>query len=479
MSDHILFFKEKQMREKINCIALVFFAVVAFFNDSSFASELNSVGVKNELGDESRNYYNDGFSSVKIKKQSLAALAQFEDRLSSIYTALGKILDVPRNNKPISFVQEIMLRYAIRSAAGQLLDAQRELLMAAGLREIEPELLSSYSHSSQEIAVTLTPKFMSFIAGMANAADYYVLPVLDRKNIAGMPDIFFPTFCFANVVRKEKMRLPGELVSFFKQNLFKSNLLGNLFMQEDFNAWKIVLGKSRDYTLAGMRSSCEVYAEVDKRGPVPQVVMFEEDIKSTSYLKKRPEIAATLSKEIEIHEVLHMLTKNSCSELGSKEVVVDGILYSRRRINEALAMIGTISIITQSGNEYTYNTLINQLILSEKLHYGLTFDTFFVELFSAIADKEFNALRKIVNAGGLVQAADVPPYMKLSKEDSHGSLGQISVDGEDVFISVPLVYSNLKLQFNPLVDVSPEDILSAAEASLETLLKVQNSICTQ
>ena len=78
-----------------------------------------------------------------------------------------------------------------------------------------------------------------------------------------------------------------------------------------------------------------------------------------------------------------------------------------------------------------------------------------------------------------MRAADVPPYMKLSKEDVQGSLGQISVDGENLFVSVPLVYSNLKLQFNPLVDVSNEDILSAAEASLENLLKVQNSICTQ
>lgn len=467
------------MKEKINCIALFFFVAFAFFHDSSFASDLNSGGLKNEAADESRNYYNDGFASVKIKKQSLVALSRFEERMGSIYAGFGKIFGASGDNKSISFVEEMKLRYTIRSAAGQLLDAERELLIAAGLREIEPDLLSSYSHSSQEIAVMLTPKFISFIAGMANAADYYVLPVLEKKSIVGMPEIFFPTFCFANIVRKEKMRLPVEVVSFFNEKLFKNNLVDNLFMQEDFNALKIILGKSREYTLAGVRPSCEIYAEVDKRGPLPQVVIFDEDIKSTSYLKKRPEIAATLSKEVEIHEIFHMLTRNSCSELGAKEVVVGGIVYSRRRISEALAMIGTISIITQSGNEYTYNTLINQLILSEKFHYGLTFDIFFVKLFSMIADKEFNGLRKIINAGGLVRTADVPPYMKLSKEDVQGSLGQISVDGENLFVSVPLVYSNFKLQFNPLVDVSDEDILSAAEASLENLLKVQNSICTQ
>lgn len=455
------------------CIAL------AFSSGSSLAADLNSGSARNESIDESRSYYDVGFSSVKIKKQSIAALARFEERMSMIYTGLGEMLSESRDNKSIFFVEELRLRYAIRASAEQLFDAERELLISAGLREIEPELLGSYSHSSQKLAVVLTPKFMSFLAGMANAADYYILPVLEEKKIAGMPVIFFPTFCVANIVKKEQMQLPADLVSFFKENSFKDDLFGNIFMWEGFDALKVVLGNSREYTLAGVRQSCEIYAEVDKRGPLRQVVMFHEDIKSTSYLKKRPEIATTLSNEIEIHEVLHVLTKTSCSQLGAKEVVIDGIVYSRRRINEALAMIGTISIIAQSRNEYIYNTLINQLILSEKPYYGLTFDLFFVKLFSTIADKEFNGLKKIIDTGGLVRAVDVPPYMKLSKENVQGSLGQIAVDGENLFVSVPLVYSNLKLQFNPLVDVSNEDILSAAEASLENLLKVQNSICTQ
>lgn len=471
------------MKEKIKNIALVhvsmLFIALTLFSTSSFSADLNSGSVGNESTDELRNYYNEGFSSVKIKEQSIAALARFEEKISLIYIGLGKTFSEPRNDEAISLFENLKLRFGIRSFGDQLLAAERELLISAGLREMEPELLGSYSYSSQEIAVTLTPKFMSFMAGMANAADYYVLPVLERKNIVGMPNIFFPTFCFANIVKKEQMHLPVDLMSFFKENSFKNDLVRNIFNQEDFNALKVVLGKSREYTLAGARPSCEIYAEVDKRGPLRQVVIFDEDIKSTSYLKKRPEIEVTLSKEIEVHEVLHVLTKKSCSGLGAKEVVIDGIVYSRRRINEALAMIGTISVISQSRDEYTYNTLINQLILSEKPYYGLTFDIFFVKLFSAIADKEFNGLRKVTNTGGLVRAADVPPYMKLSKEDVQGSLGQISVDGEKLFVSVPLVYSNLKLQFNPLVDVSNEDILSAAEASLESLLKVQNSICTQ
>lgn len=265
--------------------------------------------------------------------------------------------------------------------------------------------------------------------------------------------------------------------AFLEANPFRALSIDSLFDKSYAGGPRTILTDSRLYSMYGARQTCDIDGEVDARSGQPTVVLFSDDVAEVPYVKKRPELAPALLNEIEVHEVLHTIARNSCPELGTREITVGNVVYSRRRINEALATIGTIAVMASTNNEFTYVTLFNQLILAGTHEYALAFDLFYKELFPAIARMRFKELRRAAESGKSLRASDVPPYMQLSERPGAADIGALSVAGRNWFVSVPTTYSRLAPQFDPLAEVSNDDILLAAERALTTIRDAQLSLC--
>lgn len=428
-----------------------------------------------------KDYYFVGYSLAKGNKQTTtAAVVEFEKNLRSAYEDLSKSFLEIEKDKSSSLIKEMKVRYALTYASDLLFEAQRKFVISLGVseKEITPELLGEFLHSSAGLSILLSPEFLNLLHGVSDAIDYYITSTPERKVLDGSPPVTFPKFCFADNIKQDQARLPEDVVNFLNRNLFKNKLTDSLYQIVNPEFVRITIEKSRGYSLNGLQQSCEKYGEVDKRRPEQEIVLFSEKIRNESYLKRHPEMTSSFFKEIEIHEVMHYLTKNTCSDLGVREVRINNVVYSRRRINEALASIGAIAVITSSKEEYKANSLFNDLFFSGSDSYGLTFDLFFSDLFSRISLSEFKKLQKIAKTGRSLKLTDFSSYMKIHEHASSDSLGQLLINGKNMFVSVPLEYSNFKSQFNPLLDVGESDILSAAETALAKIRSVQDSVCT-
>ncbi|WEF34694.1 hypothetical protein [Pseudoduganella chitinolytica] len=415
----------------------------------------------------------------RSKAHTITALTQFEASVKVLY---GDLIDdlADLDDQPSSRLwREIYLRYAVQSAGDAMLDAERAFLESIGLRTSAPApaFLGRYSFSSTEAAFLHSREFMGLLAGVAASVDSYVLPRIQNRTVKGLPDLFFPSLCFARVERREKSYKSADVSSFLGANPFRNLAIDSLFDRKYAGGPRTILTDSRLYSMDGARQSCGLDGEVDVRSGLPTIVLFSDDIAEVAYVKKRPELAPALRNETEVHEVLHTIARNSCAGLGTREVTVGNVVYSRRRINEALATIGTIAVMASTDNKFTYVTLFNQLILAGTYHYALTFELFYKELFSSIAKTRFDKLKRAADSGKPLRASDVPPYMKLSERPALADLGALSIDGRSRFVSVPYTYSHLSLQFDPLAEVSNAEVLLAAERALTAIRDVQLSLC--
>lgn len=421
-------------------------------------------------------YYGLGYAKAQDKKHAVAALIEFEASVRDLYGHLGVKIQKNSASKSLSFFEEMELRYALISSSDLLFEAQKKLLTTLAIpeQEIVSAMLGDFSHSSTGLNVLIAPEFNSFLLGVSDAVGYYVTETPEKIAISGAPPIIFPKLCFADSIEQEEMKIPVEVSIFLKTNGFKDDLTSDLYKTEKSGLVKVIIQKSRSYSMEGIRQSCQKYGEIDKRRSVQRLVLFSEEIKNERYLKKHPEMLPAFAKEIEIHELMHHLTANTCRNLGTREIRINNVLYSQRRINEALASIGSIAVLMSSENEYKSNVLFNDLYFAGSPSYGLTFDLFFTDVFSKIARGEFKKLRLAKKA---LTFGDIPQYMKLVSRSGPDTLGELVVDGENKFVSAPLVYANFSSEATRLLDVTDSDILASAEAALATILKVQNSIC--
>lgn len=318
---------------------------------------------------------------------------------------------------------------------------------------------------------------MGFLAGVAASVDNYVLPRIQTRTVKSLPDIYFTSLCFAKVEKRKKSYRSADVSSFLGANPFRNLAIDSLFDREYAGGPRAILTQSRMYSMIGARQSCDLDGEVDARSGQQTVVLFSDDIVEVAYVKKHPGLAPALLNETEVHEVLHTIARNSCAGLGTREVTVGNVVYSRRRINEALATIGTIAVMASTNNEFTYVTLFNQLIFAGTYNYALTFDLFYKDLFSGIAGMRFKELKRAADAGKSLKFSDVPPYMKLSERPATADIGALSIAGRNWFVSVPTTYAHLSPQFDPLAEVSNAEVLLAAERALIAIRDAQLSLC--
>jgi hypothetical protein len=425
-------------------------------------------------------YYAAGFSWGKAAKpQAIAALVRFEADIQPVYAQLADDL-AHLDDQPSSRIwRELYLRHAVRLAGYAMRDAQKAFLQSIGRRAWAgvPQLLGTYSFSSAELAYLQANEFNGLLAGVAAAVDGYVLSRIQSQAVNGLPDVFFPSLCFARVEKTEKSYRSADVTAFLVANPFRNLAIDSLFDPNYSGGPRAILTESRMYSMTGARPSCGLDGEIDTRSGQPTVVLFADDVAQVAYVKKHPELAPALFNETAVHEVLHTIAKNSCAGLGTREVTVGNVVYSRRRINEALATIGTIAVMASTKNEFSYVTLFNQLILAGTYNYGLTFDLFYKELFSGIAKRRFGELKRAADSGKSLNSSDVPPYMKLSERPASTDIGALKIDGRNWFVSVPYTYANLAPQFDPLVDVSNGEVLRAAERALTTIRDAQLSLC--
>ena len=429
-----------------------------------FSTSVTQAAIKNT----SQDYYATGFQKAQDKDKALAAIAQLEKSLQTIYTDFSTSIKQIEKQQPVSFFEKLKLAADHAYASNALISAEKKFLLSLDVSEseIKPETAPN-------------EEFLSFLHGVSDATGYYIASSMKGRNRDGFPPLYFPEFCFADSFQQEQIQVTPEITSFLTKNAFKNQLTDNLYEIKTAAIPKVTIEKTRSYAMDGISESCGNYGKIDQRLPQQKVLIFADTIKARSYLKKRPELVATFFQEIETHELMHYFTKNSCSNLGSREVSINNVLYSQRRINEALASIGAISVFTSTQDENKKYILFNEFYSAGDSSYGLTFDLFFIPIYAKAARDEFNKLQKTAQAGGKLTAKDMPPYMKLVSQSTADSLGTLTVDGEEKFVSVPPMYSNFSLTYDPLLDVSDGEVLSAAENALATILSVQNSLCVE
>lgn len=425
-------------------------------------------------------HYAQGFEAgTAAKAKAAAALVRFEAALQTLYAQLADDLAHLEDQPASRLWRELYLRHAVRSAGDAMRDAASAFLTSIGLRApaLAPTVLGNFSFSSTEAAFLHSREFMGLLAGVAAAVNHYVSPKIESRTVNGLPDIYFPSLCFARVENRDKWHRSADVSSFLNAHPFRKLSIDSLFDRKYAGGPRAILTDSRAYSMNGARQSCGRDGEVDARSGQPTVVLFSDDIAEVAYVKKHPELAPALRNETEVHEVLHTIARNSCAGLGTREVSVGNVVYSRRRINEALATIGTIAVMASTDNRFTYVTLFNQLILAGTYNYGLTFDLFYKELFAGIAESRFDALKRAAGSGRSLKFADVPAYMKLSERPASTDIGALPIGGRNWFVSVAYTYANLAPQFDPLVDVSNAEVLRVAERALTTIRDAQLSLC--